>query len=283
MKISVHSVIALGIVTVGLGLAAYPFISNYLYENRQEKVTAGQEQIIQGMSEEELEAQRQRARDYNSRLLEAGAVLTDPFQVEETGEALSAQEYESLLNLYGDGMMCALEIPAIDVKLNVYHGTGGDVLEKGVGHLAESSLPVGGAGSHAVLSAHTGLPGKKLFSDLEWMERGDVFYLHVLGETLAYQVDQIKVISPEDTSDLRINREEDYVTLVTCTPYGINSHRLLVRGIRIPYEEAVAKPQSEAVRSQWMRQYLYTVLVGLLVLILALAVYRIWRKKAENE
>jgi len=161
--------------------------------------------------------------------------LTDPF--EANADQTSSGAYHSILNIRGDGMMGYIRIPAISVKLPIYHGTGEDILEKGVGHLEQTSFPIGGESTHTVLSAHTGSPAAELFTNLDKLEKGDLFYLEVLGETLAYRVDQIKVVEPTDIDSLMIESSKDYATLVTCTPYGINSHRLLVRGERTEYIE----------------------------------------------
>ena len=158
-------------------------------------------------------------------------------------------------------------IPKIDVNLPIYHGTSEEVLQKGVGHLQNTSLPVGGESTHAVLSGHTGLSSAKLFTDLDKLEEGNIFYIKTLGETFAYEVDQIKIVEPHETSDLLIESDKDYVTLVTCTPYGINSHRLLVRGTRIPYteevEKEIKKEQKENVGSTWRDEYFKALAIGL--------------------
>ena len=179
----------------------------------------------------------------------------------------ASEDYENLLNLAGDGIMGYIEIPMIQVNLPIYHGTDSKTLDIGVGHLLGSSLPVGGKGTHTVLTGHSGMATQKMFSDLDKLELGDVFYLQVLDETLAYQVDAIHTVLPYDTSFLGITEGEDYCTLVTCTPFGINTHRLLVRGTRIPYEEAevitAEKLQVEdAPASTWEQQYIKGLLLG---------------------
>lgn len=282
MKKSVRLLITFGIIVVGLLIAAYPFISNYLYEHKQEEVISAYDEQIEGEKEDVLKKEWELAEEYNKELLNANIVLSDPFDP-NAFRAKTSHSYESLLNQSQDGVMGYLEIPVIDLNLTIGHGTGERVLESGVGHLKNTSLPVGGESTHAVLSAHTGLPGKKLFTDLSQMEKGDVFYIHVLGKKLSYQVDQIKVVKPEDTKDLTIQNEKDLVTLVTCTPYGVNSHRLLVRGKRIANELADEKSSNieKKTESQWMKQYWHGVLIGLLILIwilLIYRVYRIWRK-----
>lgn len=254
--------IAMGIVLAGMALTVYPFVSNYLYEKEQEKIILDMDNT--NLEASSLEAEREKAEAYNAYLLEENIVLTDPFDPEAFAEK-SEVPYEEILNPYGNGMMGYLEIPVIDLTLGIYHGTSPHVLEEGVGHLENSSLPIGGESTHSVLSAHTGLPDKKLFTDLVLLEEGDTFYVHVLDEILAYQVDQIKTVTPEDTGELHVITGRDLITLVTCTPYGINSHRLLVRGTRIPYipeEKAQEEPSSFWTGSPWMRQYVKAILTG---------------------
>ena len=226
MKKALHVWLPGILVLAGLIIAAYPFISNYLYEQRQQDIITSYE--TQQKTDTETNEELENVKEYNKSLAAANVTVTDPFDPEGLSD-FSRREYETLLNVNEEGMMGYLEIPVIDVRLGIYHGTGENVLKNGVGHLKNTSLPIGGEGTHAVLSAHAGLPEKKLFTDLELMKEGDIFYIHVFGETLAYETDRITVIEPHNTEDLKIQEGKDYVTLVTCTPYGINSHRLLVR------------------------------------------------------
>lgn len=259
---------------------AYPFVSNYLYENRQKEVIYGYQQETEGLNDIELEEALEKARSYNAWLNSQEVVLTDPFDPEALADLQGKQEYEKLLNLSGSGIMGYVDIPEINVYLPVYHGTSQDVLEKGVGHLENTSLPVGGENTHCVLSAHTGLSDKKLFTDLVLLEEGSSFYLHVLDQTLAYEVDQILTVKPEETSALRIVQGQDLVTLITCTPYGVNSHRLLVRGHRIPYEPEAREQTSATTRtSPWMRQYLLSILTGVVLLIILITGLYLYRRK----
>ena len=253
-------VIALG----GIGLMGYPLLSNYLYEKNQADLAAFYEELAENMSPEERSDQWEKCDEYNRGLLTGETFLTDPFGGEQS--STDGSLYDSLLNLRGDGSMGSIEIPNIAGTLIIYHGTGEDALQKGAGHLHGTSLPVGGLGTHCVLSAHTGLSGKKLFTNLDQMKKGDVFYLTILGEKLAYKVDKISVVLPYETDELKIVPDEDYVTLITCTPYGINSHRLLVRGTRIPYEEAerIENEQQKGI-STWVLMYLKAVLVGIAI------------------
>lgn len=282
MKQKILTVLILLLFLAGVGLVAYPAVSNLYYESQQEKLTDYYDHLVtEEIPEEDRSAEFQECWDYNQGLLKGGVLLTDPF--DEAQLDPTAMPYAGLLNTDGKGGMGYIRIPAIDVKLMIYHGTEEDVLQKGVGHLQGTSLPVGGTGSHCILSAHTGLNNKKLFTDLDQLVEGDVFYLHVLGEILAYQVDQIKVILPDETDDLKIHSQEDYCTLITCTPYGVNTHRLLVRGVRIPYVEEEAKAMEGMTRkSTWMEQYFYAAMVGsagVLVMILLLILARRKKKK----
>ena len=270
------SIIIALLLVAGLSMTLYPLASNLYYEHQQEKLTDEYDQLVeQQLPESDRIQQLQACYDYNKTLIKGGVLLTDPF--EEAQLDPTAMPYAGLLNPQGDGSMGYLTIPAIDVNLVIYHGVEEDILQKGVGHLQGSSLPVGGVGTHSVLSAHTGLGDKKLFTDLNQLVEGDFFHIYVLGEELTYQVDQIRVVLPNELDDLRINAEQDYVTLVTCTPYGINSHRLLVRGTRVENnaiaEQTVAQPQRG---STWRQQYLKALSLGAGILgVGALAVFAV--------
>lgn len=249
----------LGILLVlltGIGFIAYPLVSNSLYEKDKSLVTTEYEKEAEAVEDEETAALLAEAYQYNEALMKANIVLTDPFDpsiLEQQG----SDPYMSILNYATDGVMGYLSIPLIDVKLPIYHGTSMEVLEKGIGHLEQTSLPVGGEGTHCVLTGHTGLAGKRMLTDLTQLEEGDVFYLNVLHETIAYKVVRIAVVEPEDTTLLRISREKDLTTLVTCYPYGINSHRLLVTGERTTYEEAVVQEQTMVRETEevWKEEY----------------------------
>ena len=275
MKKALHVWLPGILVLAGLIIAAYPFISNYLYERRQQDIITSYE--TQQKTDTETNEELENVKEYNKSLAAANVTVTDPFDPEGLS-GFGRREYETLLNVNEEGMMGYLEIPVIDVRLGIYHGTGEKVLKNGVGHLKNTSLPIGGEGTHAVLSAHAGLPEKKLFTDLELMKEGDIFYIHVFGETLAYETDRITVIEPHNTEDLKIQEGKDYVTLVTCTPYGINSHRLLVRGKRIPFVEKETDKEIEKRKgSQWMRQYLYGAAAGIFIIFLFVGIYKIIR------
>ena len=263
---------------VGVIILLYPLISEWHNSRAQTTVIENYNHAAAGLSETEYENLREAAREYNEGLL-GSVVLTDPFDA--SAAKMASEEYESLLNISGDSVMGTIRIPKINVTLPIYHGTANETLEKGAGHLENTSLPVGGTGTHAVLSAHSGLPTAALFTDLEKLAEGDLFFLDVLDETLAYRVDQVKVVEPEDTSDLLIDTNADYVTLVTCTPYGINSHRLLVRGVRAEYEETLEQEAQieQTPGSPWNRPYT----VAGMILILLLVLYTIFRLLKRNK
>lgn len=254
-----------GCFTLSLGLIGYPFLANYLFEHRTATVADQVEQTGEDLTDARREEELSRAQEYNQTLASGHVVLTDPFK--QIQEQMVMEPYDTLLDLSGDGSMGTVEIPKISVTLPIYHGTSEEVLEKGAGHLAGSSLPVGGASTHSVLTGHTGLSSARLFTDLTELEVGDVFFLHVLGETLPYEVDQVKVVLPENLSDLSIIPGEDHCTLLTCTPYGVNTHRLLVRGTRTTVDQAQETAETmEKVSSQWMEEYKQALAIGFLVL-----------------
>ena len=212
----------------GLGIASYPFISNMVAQRHASQVVKDYETNVEEMDEEKIDAMKETAKKYNEQLSNVVSV-DDENENNEQGES-----YADLLNI-GESLGY-ITIPKIDVNLPIYNGTSQDVLSKGVGHMEQSSYPLGGESTHCVLTGHRGLPSAVLFTDLDKLEIGDEFYLHVLDEILAYKVDQIKVVEPNEFGDLEIIDGKDYCTLVTCTPYAINSHRLLVRGERTEYK-----------------------------------------------
>lgn len=284
-------------ILAGIAALAYPFLSNWLYERSAASSVRLYDSGTEAVGEAGAVLLRKPAEAYNAALAEGQGTLREPFGEaadsgvpgEDSGGAEELRDYWDILDL-GEGLMCSVEIPCIGVYLPVYHGTNSEVLEKGVGHLRGSSFPIGGESTHCVLSGHSGLNTAKLFTDLTMVEEGDVFYLHILGETLAYQTDRIMVVEPEEISALEIIEGEDYVTLVTCTPYGINSHRLLVRGKRIPYtEEAykeMAAKEKEMPASRWMEEYKKACLAaggGILVIVLLQGILRIKKGKRHGK
>lgn len=268
MKRKIIMVFAGLVFLAAMGITLYPLISSYVNEKYRSEIHTQYTEKIECTDDTALLEARTKAETYNSSIT-PGTMHAEAYTQAAIQEA--ANGYEELLNLSGDGIMGYVEIPKISVQLPIYHGTGSDSLERGVGHLLGSSLPIGGSGTHTILTGHSGMASQKMFTDLVQMEMSDVFYLHVLDETLAYQVDSINTVLPYDTSLLRITPDEDLCTLVTCTPYGINTHRLLVRGSRIPYEEAEVLEekiwQEELPASSWEQQYVNGVLWGFLALV----------------
>ena len=249
---------------LALGITLYPVISNFYNQRHQSQIHTQYEAVVEQTDDSELIRARELAQQYNE-AIQPGSRPDDAYSRDAILEA--SRNYEDQLNLAGDGIMGYVEIPLIRVNLPIYHGTASETLDVGIGHLLGSSLPVGGESTHSVLTAHSGMAGQKMFSDIDQLEEGDVFYLQILGETLAYQVDAIHVVLPHDTTYLGITQGEDQCTLVTCTPFGVNTHRLLVRGSRIPYEEAevIVEEQlqvEEPPKSTWEQQYLKGVLFG---------------------
>ncbi len=219
---------------IGLSILLYPLLSDQ-WNSRREKALVNQytKTIADHTSQEQMEEMLSAARAYNEQINEES--IPDAFSIRD---GIEDKDYEALLNVEADGMMGYVEIPVIGQTIPIYHYTTEESLKKGAGHLFGSSLPIGGENTHAVISAHRGLPSAKLFTDLNLVKEGDVFYIHILDETLAYEVDQILTVEPEETESLAIQEGEDLVTLVTCTPYAVNTQRLLVRGHRVDYEQA---------------------------------------------
>ena len=272
---------------IALGITLYPMISTWYNERHQAEVHIHYQEKVEQVDNTKLIEAKELAVAYNQTIL-PGAQDEDSFSNEALQSAV--KDYTGLLNLAGDGIMGYVEIPKIGVSLPIYHGTNNSTLERGVGHLLGSSLPVGGESTHSVLTAHSGMASQKMFSDLDRMKIGDVFYLDVLGERLAYQVDQIKTVLPYDTTYLQTEIGSDLCTLVTCTPFGVNTHRLLVRGTRIPYEEAEVIVEEkleteEPVKSTWEQQYLQGIIIGVsavVILGLGIMVFCIVRRRRNG-
>lgn len=240
---------------VALGLLLYPLVGELLSEKYHSDIETSYSAAIEDTDDAALTAQREAAAQYNAML--SGAAIT------KGGASAPPLPYTEQLTV--GGAMAYVDIPQIGVYLPVQHGTGAETLEKSVGHVVGTSLPVGGSNTHAVLSAHSGMASSKLFSDIDLLTEGDTFYVHVLGDTLAYEVDAINTVLPTDTSLLQIEEGKDLVTLVTCTPFGVNTHRLLVRGHRVPYtpEQETAAAAEKPVASSWTRHYLTGLAIGL--------------------
>ena len=240
---------------VALGLLLYPLVGELLSEKYHSDVETSYTAAIADTDDAELTAQRQAAQQYNAMLANA--------TISEGGASAPPLAYADQLTV--GGVMAYIDIPKIGVYLPVQHGTGADTLERAVGHVMGTSLPVGGSSTHAVLSAHSGMASSKLFSDIDQLTEGDTFYVHVLGEVLAYEVDAINTVLPTDTSLLQIEDGKDLVTLVTCTPFGVNTHRLLVRGHCVPYtpEQEATAATEKSVASSWTQHYLTGLGIGL--------------------
>ena len=229
MKKNWTTILLVVIFLVGIGLFAYPTFSDYWNSFHQSKAVASYVENVTNMDKEQYDKLWNEAVAYNAKLAETGIQWT------MTDE--EKKQYNEYLKVDDSGIMCYIDIPVIDCSLPIYHGTDESVLQIAIGHIEGSSLPVGGAGSHCVISGHRGLPSARLFTDLDKLVEGDIFILHTLDATLTYEVDQIRIVEPTDLSDLQIEEGKDLCTLVTCTPYGINTHRLLVRGHRIANQE----------------------------------------------
>ena len=279
MKKKAGNLVICIIFLAGLSLLLYPFVANQWNNYRQKQLISGYEQVVSEKEAAEgidYDAERKKAEDYNEALLPC--VLPDSFALAESSGVDPV--YMNTLNIAGDEMMGSVEIPKINIKIPIYHTTEEEVLNKGAGHLEGSSLPIGGVNTHAVISAHRGLPSASLFTDLDQMKVGDHFLLHVLDETLCYEVDKISVVKPEDTSALAVEDGQDLVTLLTCTPYGVNTERLLVRGHRVPYvEEEVKEEKTVLSGSSLHTNYLLWVFVGLSVT--ALFIFVLYLKETK--
>ena len=256
---------------VALGLMLYPLVGEILSEKYHSDIETAYTAAIEDTDDVELTARREAAEQYN-------AMLSGTATITEGGASAPPLAYVQQLTV--GGVMAYVDIPKINVYLPVQHGTDADTLERAVGHVVGTSLPVGGSSTHAVLSAHSGMASSKLFSDIDQLAAGDVFYIHVLGDTLAYKVDVIHTVLPTDTSLLQIEDSKDYVTLVTCTPFGVNTHRLLVRGRRVlytPEQETTAAEKPAA--SSWMQHYLTGLGIGLGAVAVAGGGYFLMRRK----
>ena len=274
------------VILLGAGAAAYPLIASINNEHAQSLVQVEYEEKLEQLDTSEIDAALAAAREYNKTI--STVQIEDVDKIKE-----SLPPYEDLLNLANNGTMGYIEIPAINIDLPIYHGTTGAAMEKGAGHMEGTSLPVGGVGTHAVISAHSGMASAKLFTDLDKLKLGDMFFITVCNQKLAYEVDNIAVVEPTDIDLIRIDTQQDYVTLLTCTPYGVNTHRLLVRGHRVEMaEEAIAEVEEKAepAASTWIEKYEQGILIGVAIflglLLIALLVYftkRLKQRKDEKE
>ena len=257
-------------------LILYPFIANYVFEHRTDSIVQAVEEEADEIDDSVRKAELERAGQYNEMIASGHIRLQDPFVEQED----YSETYGSLLCMNEDGVMGVIRIPSIEVSLPIYHGTAEHTLEAGAGHLEGSSLPVGGSSTHSVITGHTGLSSAKMFTDLIELQEGDIFILNIYGEKLIYEVDQIKTVLPYELGELTITPGQDYCTLVTCTPYGVNTHRLLVRGVRTTELEDTEQGEvfkAKAVESRWMQEYKRDVLISFGLFILGMIILVITR------
>ena len=292
MRSKLRIILRIVIILAGVSILVYPSLSEYLQRRNVSRAVANYDENIGRSATDNLESMLKEAQEYN-KLLSTSATGGKP-PVNEHGEPISLESYNRMLNVSGNDMMGYISIPKLNTTNRIFHGTEEAVLQEGVGHLKNTSLPVGGESTHAVVSGHRGLPSADLFTGLDHLEVGDVFYIKVLDRTLCYTVDQILTVLPDDTAPLAIQEGKDYFTLVTCTPYGVNSHRLLVRGVRTPFDDTKPVPvyESTDVQSFWVSlpaQYKHlmigaaAVLVFLFFWILIRFIIKKFKKKREQE
>lgn len=272
MKRKRMNIVLIFIFMIGLSVMLYPSISNYWNSRIQSKAVASYQETVQSMKQEDYNQLWEEAEDYNKKL----QGLERPY-----AEYDQIPEYPEVLNVSETGIMGYITIDKIRVELPIYHGTSEGVLQIGVGHLEGSSIPVGGKGTHCVLSGHRGLPSAKLFTNLDEMEEGDTFQITVLNRTMTYKVDQIRIIEPKEVENLAVNPEEDYCTLMTCTPYGVNSHRLLVRGVRISEKEndEVVSAGAKPINTSMVAFVIFMVTLVTGVILKVVYSHIRWRKK----
>ena len=282
MKKHLPTVLIIFVFLVGGAVFLYPTVSNYLYQKNSTRAITERTEKISSISPERIAEEKEAVRRYNKSLSENAVVLTDPFDPD--AYPITDGEYTELLAFAE--VMASIEIPAIDVDLPIYHGTKEETLLKGVGHLENTSLPMGGESTHAVLSAHCGLPSARLFTDLNQLHEGNIFRIHVLDETLTYQVYQIETVEPDDSSSLFIQEGKDLVTLITCTPYGKNTHRLLVHGRRIEEKEDATIEEPKVEKKMTWEDYTKLAALGItavfVMLLVSSAVKGLIRRK-KNE
>ena len=273
LKKNITTIILLLVALVGAGLIAYPSFSNWWNSFHQSRAVASYMENVTNLSTEEYEKMIERAEEYNKKLAETGVMWT---MTEEQEAAYSAE-----LNISESGIMGYIDIPKVNIKLPIYHGTDEAILQVAIGHLSGTSLPVGGKGTHCVVSGHRGLPSARLFTDIDKLIEGDTWTMTVLNRTITYEVDQIRIVEPTDLSDLQIVKNKDYCTLVTCTPYGINTHRLLVRGHRVDNAQGDANVIADAMQIETIYIAPF-IAVPILVLLIILMMILTGRTKRRN-
>lgn len=283
MNKKVISIIFVFVFLLFVGIIDYPFVVRLYNKHVQGKVVIEYDENADYISEEGIQEELSKARNYNASLaMGSTCAIEDAFTKTEENN----QVYESILNIGDEGMMAVIEIPKIEVVLPVYHGTSEDTLQKGAGHLEGSSFPVGGASTHACISAHRGLPAKEMFTKLDLLTVGDVFYIRVLDQIFAYKVYDIETVTPDQIQSLEIEEGKDRVTLITCTPYGINTHRLYVHGERILYEEGLQKTENESGRNRLMVLFInnWWIIVNVVLLLwMFILLYRFNRRGNDCE
>ena len=287
MKKRLPSILVGLLFLVGLGIMIYPTVSNQWNTYRQNKLISNYEKIVDDMSDEDFSQEWQNAQAFNE-TISGNNVFADVFG--EKPKDSENSEYNRVLNMNNDGIMGYISIPEINIKLAIYHGTSDDVLQTGVGHINGSKLPIGGESTHCVLAAHRGLPSAELFTDIDQLQTGDKFYLHILDKVLAYEVDQILPMVDKDDHQtlqnaLSITEGQDYVSLFTCTPYGVNSHRLIVRGHRVEYngEEDVKQSVGDRMLESIKNYYMLILVLGLSITILVIIIIRRNKGGYEDE
>lgn len=287
MKRKIFNILFALMFLIGFGILVYPTVSDQWNTYRQSKLISNYESTVEEMTEVDFTEEWEKAKAFDATLIQNN-LYGDVFG-EDNGE-LENTEYWKVLNVANDGVMGYLSIPKINVKNAIYHGTGDKVLQTGIGHLNGTKLPIGGECTHSVLAAHRGLPTARLFTDVDQLRKGDMFYIHVLDEVLAYQVDQILDMVDKDDHEalanaLQIEEGKDQVTLFTCTPYGVNSHRLLVRGTRVPYsgEEEVETSVAETMLKSVQNYYMIYLILGLSITFLIILFMRFLFKKKDRK
>ena len=284
MKRKILTVLAILLGLAGLGVLLYPSVSNWMEQAKQRRQIAAYQEAQAQMEQERRAALLAEADRYNQKLAELGISFDMLGEAEKEALLIDGKSYDELLLAEDSGVMGYLEIEKIKLKLPIYHGVSEEALESGVGHLEGTSLPVGGETTHAILFGHRGLPSAKLFTDLDQLEEGDHFLIHVLNETLCYEVDKISVVKPEETSSLAVEEGKDLVTLLTCTPYGVNTERLLVRGHRVPYvEQEVADEKTPLSGISLHTNYLLWVIIGLVITTIFILVLYLKEKKLQKK
>lgn len=259
-----------------IGIAAYPTVSDFYYSQVHRHTISDYSEEVNNMKDAKAERMLLRAKRYNRELLRSGR------QPNQLPDEESEDVYESLLNVYGDGVMGYIRIPKIDVFLPIYHGTDESVLQVGAGHLSSSSLPVGDEGTHCIITGHSGLRSAKLFTDLDQLEINDIFTITVLKEVLTYKIDQIETVLPDEMDSLTIDSDRDYCTLVTCTPYGVNTHRLLVRGHRVPTEKKVEQEVHEEAADEGPEPLIPAAAGAVALSVTAVVVIFIWHRHRKK-